>query len=91
MAVEMGWSKNPAAGHGWSGGSVTGIIAPDRDQRMRLVVDKPLQGLSASAPPSTDSIPNNHFSYAIQWFVFAATALVIYALALRKRIKGEQD
>jgi len=29
--------------------------------------------------------PNNHLSYAIQWFFFAATALVIYVLALRKR------
>ena len=90
MAVEMGWSKNPAAGRGWGGGPVSGIIAPDRDQRMRLVVDRPLQGLAASAPPSTDSIPNNHLSYTIQWFFFAAAALVIYVLALRKRLK-EQD
>ena len=86
MAVEMGWSKDPAAGHGWGGGLVSGIIAPDRDQRMRLVVAVPLQGLAASAPPSTESIPNNHISYAIQWFLFAATALVIYGIALRKRL-----
>jgi surfeit locus 1 family protein len=31
------------------------------------------------------NIPNNSFAYAIQWFLFAATALVIYALALRRR------
>ncbi|MEO7814489.1 MAG: SURF1 family protein [Sphingomicrobium sp.] len=88
MAVEMGWSKDPAAGKGWAGGLVSGIIAPDRDQRMRLVVDKPLQGLAASAPPSTDSIPNNHMSYAFQWFFFAITALVIYGIAVRKRLQG---
>lgn len=88
MAVEMGWSKDPAAGHGWGGGLVSGIIAPDRDARMRLVVDKPLQGLAASAPPSTESIPNNHLSYAFQWFFFAITALVIYGIAVRKRLQG---
>ena len=88
MAVEMGWTKDPAAGHGWGGGLVSGIIAPDRDQRMRLVVDKPLQGLAASAPPSTQSIPNNHLSYAVQWFFFAITALVIYGIAVRKRLQG---
>ena len=88
MAVEMGWSKDPAAGRGWGGGLVSGIIAPDRDARMRLVVDAPLQGLAASAPPSTESIPNNHLSYAVQWFFFALTALVIYGIALRKRLQG---
>jgi surfeit locus 1 family protein len=30
-------------------------------------------------------VPNNHLSYAIQWFFFATTAVVIYVLALRKR------
>ena len=88
MSVEMGWSKDPAAGRGWGGGLVSGIIAPDRDARMRLVVDAPLQGLAASAPPSTESIPNNHLSYAVQWFFFAVTALVIYGIALRKRLQG---
>ena len=88
MAVEMGWSKNPAAGRGWGGGSVSGVVAPDRDQRMRLVVDKPLQGLAGSAPPSPESIPNNHLSYAFQWFFFAITALVIYGIAVRKRLQG---
>ncbi|MEO6580880.1 MAG: SURF1 family protein [Sphingomicrobium sp.] len=89
MAVEMGWSKDPAAGRGWGGGLVSGIIAPDRDQRMRLVADKPLQGLAASALPSTESIPNNHLSYAVQWFFFALTALVIYGIAVRKRLHGD--
>ena len=89
MAVEMGWSKDPAAGRGWGGGPVSGTIAPDRDRRIRLVVASPLQGLAASAPPSPESIPNNHLSYAFQWFFFAVTALVIYGIALRKRLQGK--
>lgn len=89
MAVEMGWSKDPNAGKGWSGGEVSGIIAPDRRSRMRLVSATGLGGLEASAPPSPQSIPNNHRSYAIQWFLFAGIAALIYALALRGRWRKE--
>jgi cytochrome oxidase assembly protein ShyY1 len=85
LAVELGWSKNPNAGRAWRGGLVSGMIAPDRISRMRLVAATPGPGLSASAPPSTDNIPNNHLSYAVQWFLFAGIAVVIYTLALRWR------
>lgn len=85
VAVELGWSKNPNAGHGFRGGLVSGVIAPDRVNRMRLVAATPGPGLMASAPPSPDTIPNNHLSYAIQWFLFAGIAVVIYTLALRWR------
>ena len=34
-------------------------------------------------------LPNNHRFYALQWFAFAAIALVIYGLALRKRWRKE--
>jgi surfeit locus 1 family protein len=85
MAVELGWSKNPNAGQSYRGGLVSGMIAPDRVSRMRLVAATPGPGLTASAPPSPDIIPNNHFSYAVQWFLFAGIAVVIYLLALRQR------
>ena len=85
MSVELGWSKNPNAAFQWSGGPVSGVIAPDSRNRMRLVAATAPSGLEPSAPPSTDQIPNNHRSYAIQWFLFALIAAVIYVLALRKR------
>jgi cytochrome oxidase assembly protein ShyY1 len=85
MAVEIGWSKDPNAGAGWSGGDVSGMIAPDRKSRMRLVSATGLGGLEASAPPSPAAIPNNHLFYAVQWFLFAGIAALIYWLALRKR------
>ena len=85
MSVELGWSKNPNARFQWPGGLVSGIIAPDSRTRMRLVAATAPAGLEPSAPPSLASIPNNHRSYAFQWFAFALTALVIYALAVRKR------
>jgi cytochrome oxidase assembly protein ShyY1 len=87
MSVELGWSKDPNANSSWPGGPVSGIIAPDRKTRMRLVAASAPPGLQPSAEPSLSSIPNNHRSYAAQWFAFAAIALVIYGLAVRKRVR----
>ena len=89
MSVEVGWSKNPNAKVNWRGGPVSGVIGPDRRMRMRLVAGSAPPGLEPSAPPSISSIPNNHRSYALQWFAFAGIALVIYGLALRKRLTQE--
>ena len=89
MSVEVGWSKNPNAAVNWRGGPVSGIIAPDRKTRMRLVAATAPPGLETSAPPSIAQIPNNHRSYAVQWFLFALIAAVIYVLALRKRRKEQ--
>ena len=86
MSVVLGWSKDPNARTDWKGGLVSGIIAPDRRSRMRLVAASPAPGLEANAPPSLDAIPNNHRSYALQWFAFALIALVIFALAVRQRL-----
>lgn len=88
MSVELGWSKNPNVEVNWPGGPVSGIVAPDRKARMRLVAASSPPGLEPSAPPSIDTIPNNHRSYAVQWFLFALIAAAIYALALRKRLKA---
>jgi surfeit locus 1 family protein len=89
MSVEVGWSKDPNAKVNWSGGLVSGIIGPDRRMGMRLVAATAPPGLQPSAAPSIRSIPNNHRSYAFQWFSFALIALVIYTLALRKRWREE--
>ena len=90
MSVAVGWSKNPNAKINWVGGPVSGIIAPDNETRMRLVAASSPPGLEAVAPPSLSSIANNHRSYAIQWFLFAGIAALIYGLALRLRWKKEQ-
>ena len=85
MVVEAGWSANPQTRPRWTGGPVSGVLAPDKRSAVRLVSDKGLGGLEASAPPSPAMIRNNHRSYAFQWFAFALIAVVIYALALRSR------
>lgn len=79
--VVLGWSQHPNAAAAWPGGEVHGVIAPGP----RLVADPPLAGLKANAIPDPANIPNNHLSYAVQWFFFAATALVIYGIAVFKR------
>ena len=81
--VVLGWSREPVVPD-WRGGRVAGVIAPGP----RLVADTPLPGLEASARPDPADIPNNHLSYAVQWFLFAGVALVIYALAARGRLRG---
>lgn len=83
--VVLGWSLDPAPRQ-WAGGQVSGLIAPGGKAGPRLVADPPIAGLAPNARPDPSSIPNNHLSYAVQWFLFAGIALVIYALAVRKRL-----
>ena len=45
-------------------------------------------GFEPSAPPSLASDPQQPSLLCAQWFAFAAIALIIYGLALRKRLKG---
>ena len=90
MSVAVGWSRDPSAKVIWDGGPVSGVIAPDSRTRMRLVAAGAPPGLQRAAFPSPESIPNNHLFYAVQWFLFAALAVLIYFLALRKRWTGEK-
>ncbi len=80
--VALGWSRDPSPPE-WEGGEVSGILAPGG----RIVADPPLAGLGPLAKPDPADLPNNHLSYAVQWFLFALTALVIYILALQFRAK----
>jgi len=93
MSVEIGWSKNPNAAIEWKGGPVSGIIVPDRAQQMRLVSATAAPGLEPSKVPSAPTIssvtPAGHKGYAATWFAFAAIALIIYGLALRRRNRDE--
>ena len=85
MRIDIGWSHDPRTRPQWKGGQVSGTVAPDYEQRMKLVSASGMGGLQASASPSPADIPNNHRSYAVQWFLFAAAALIIYVLALKAR------
>ena len=94
VLVVTGWASQPDAQRGdgpvarWPGGTLHGYAAAGKDDTVRVIASPPLGGLAANARPDPSSVPNNHLSYAVQWFLFALTALVIYALALRKRWRG---
>ncbi|WP_120716102.1 SURF1 family protein [Tsuneonella amylolytica] len=84
VMVNLGWSAEPRVVR-YAFTQVEGTIAPDGIDGPRVVADRPIAGLQPSARPDPRSVPNNHLSYAVQWFLFALTALVIYILAVRKR------
>jgi surfeit locus 1 family protein len=84
MEVDIGWSVAPKY-RDWKGGAVAGLIVPDHKHRIRLVADTPAPGLQPSTPTSPADVPNNHFAYAIQWFLFALTGAIIFLVAVRRR------
>lgn len=99
FVADMGVSQAPGFKPTWKGGEVTGPVVPEPlggtlwqrlsgrapPPRPMIVSRDPAPGLEASAPPNRQNLPNNSFSYAIQWFLFALTALVIYGAALWRR------
>jgi cytochrome oxidase assembly protein ShyY1 len=99
---DMGWSAGWQGKVTWRGGRVAGVIASRPDHRsvvgkalgrgapagLMIIADTPAPGLKPSAYPAIADIPNNHMAYAVQWFLFALIAAVIYGLALRWRGRG---
>ncbi|MDO6415658.1 SURF1 family protein [Sphingomonas sp. BIUV-7] len=96
--VDMGVSTSTAAPQ-WSGGPVRGRVVwtPDGEPLIArlfatlpprtplIVAETAAPGLAPTAPPDPASVPNNHLAYAVQWFLFAGVALVIYGVALWRR------
>jgi surfeit locus 1 family protein len=99
--VQLGTTHDPNFTTAWAGGPVTGRIshAPDArpviaqafdrtPQQLLLIADTPAPGLTANSVPDWRMVPNNHLSYAVQWFLFAGIAAVIYVLALKWRTRA---
>jgi len=101
LTVQIGVARTPDAKPAWGGGEVSGYITHAPDHRpmiaglfshapktLMLVADPPAAGLDANPKPDLSAVPNNHLAYAVQWFLFALVAGVIYAIALRRRLKA---
>ena len=101
LLVDMGVSRDPRFQPQWQGGAVTGTIthAPDarplietvfdtRPKSLMLISEAAAPGMEATTRPELSSVPNNHLAYAVQWFLFALVAAVIYWIALRRRLKA---
>ncbi|MEG3089021.1 SURF1 family cytochrome oxidase biogenesis protein [Sphingomonas sp. PB4P5] len=100
LIVQLGLSRQPGGKPAWRGGAVRGYIshAPDNQplilalvgmahpKTLMLVAATPVAALAANPVPDLSSVPNNHLAYAVQWFLFAGIAGIIYGLALRRRM-----
>ena len=82
--IALGLSRSPEP-IAWRGGAVEGYVSNAGGGAVRLVAAPPVAGLAPMARPDPRDLPNNHLAYAVQWFLFALTAVVIYGLALRRR------
>jgi surfeit locus 1 family protein len=60
--------------------------APGRPQFM-LIPDTAIPPLEPSRMPTPQDLPDNHLSYAGQWFGLAVVLASIYGLWLRRRLK----
>ena len=99
LLVDMGVTRDPLFKPDWKGGAVSGWIAtePEHGSLIGRLFSKPpvprallisaaaAPGLEPTQPPGVGDIPNNHLAYAVQWFVFAGIAGIIYAIALKRR------
>jgi cytochrome oxidase assembly protein ShyY1 len=101
VMVQIGIAATADAKPSWNGGKVSGYIshAPSEvpmiaaafsraPKTLMLIADPPVAGLAANPLADLSSVPNNHLAYAVQWFLFALVAGVIYAIALRRRLRG---
>jgi surfeit locus 1 family protein len=99
LLLLAGIADRPDLQPAWPGGIMGGIITTEPDRRSllakifgkavvlrpMLIAAGPIANLRAPAQPSPKDVTNNHLAYAIQWFLFASAASVIYVLALRRR------
>lgn len=100
--ADLGIAAQPAGEVKWAGGVVRGravrspdnrgpferLFGPAPPRRLMIVAESAAPGLSPSKQPDPAEESNSSWSYMVQWFLFAVTALVIYALALRNRWRG---
>lgn len=100
--VAIGIADRPDFKPGWAGGLVRGTVLAETNRhgllarlfgtvpvpRPMIVAEVPPSGMRPVAQPDPKAVSNNHLSYALQWFFFAGAALLIYLLALRRRLRG---
>ena len=98
FAVDVGTSASDRA-PAWTGGAVRGrltwlpdhgsllgrMLGPPPARTPLIVAETAAPGLAASRTPDPANVPNNHLAYAVQWFLFAAVAVIVYAVALWRR------
>ena len=101
--IDLGIAAEPGGVADWRGGEVRGravrepdargpferMFGQERPRRLMIVSEQAAPGLAPSKQPNPREESNSSWSYMVQWFLFAATAVVIYALALRSRWRAK--
>lgn len=83
LPVSLGVTRDPAAKVALPPRlTLTGRLIPHGTPPFLLIADRAVPPLRPEAAPGVETIANNHLSYAVQWFLFAATLAVIYAVYL---------
>jgi cytochrome oxidase assembly protein ShyY1 len=92
LRLDVGWTARPdALPIAAVAGTIQGRLVRE-DSGWLLVASGAASPRSPSAAPGVEAISDNHLSYAIQWFSFAAILLVIYGLHVRRwRLAGRAD
>ena len=97
--ANMGVASTANLRPAWKGGAVSGqvslepvassliatLVGRGDVPRPMIVAGQPAPGLAPSAAASPEDMPNNHLAYAVQWFVFAGIAALIFGIALWRR------
>ncbi|MBV7257317.1 SURF1 family protein [Pacificimonas sp. WHA3] len=105
LTVNVGWDRRPDREVALprfvspdKRASVSGLLryAPTKIGVMNaipylLIADPALGGLEPSLQPTVGDIPDNHMSYAFQWFGFAAVLAIIYLLFVRGWRRGRDN
>lgn len=90
VRLDAGWTARPdPVPLPAVAGPVEGRLVESGEGVWILVASAANPPLAPSAPPGPETISNNHLSYAIQWFSFAAILAAIYALFLRRWRRGD--
>lgn len=89
LLVNMGWLSRPEILPSISApalsGDIEGVLVEmtASSAQWMLYPFSALPPLEPAAAPTAETMPNNHLSYAMQWFGFAAILSLIYALYVR--------
>ena len=98
----VGVSDDAATRPYWAGGTITGTLVTEPQRsgllarlfgspprlRPMVVAHDPVAGLLPAMRPDPSSVPDNHIVYAVQWFIFAFAAALIFLVALRQRLRN---
>lgn len=88
LLVSLGVGSSPDRVRIPVDGAFVGTLVPrGGTPAFLLVSEAPARPLAREAPPTLDSIPNNHRAYAVQWFLFALILTLVYVAYLRQRHK----